>query len=1031
MEFGFEIEEILGCEWQEQIISYHLDNVDISDGGYILQGPEGDVDADFTRSGHGADIIFRTGLKAFEKKSYSVKRTSEKQKSPFFIDDDKQFLKLGNSVVNILIPASGHYEKGFLPAPISNMKGEWGEIIETGHIADAGEADVETKIIRSGNVEMEACVTYDFGEAGEYTVNIKMWKNSGDIHIKEKFSLENGIAVMGFSHEFPVDRVFAKMHTPGKERGKTDYFQRTRFKPVGELPLQPFYIWEKDTGTSASLKSDMSSDIVTILPVRSSKWRNGRANLPVLEFNEGKTKLRLPLKKGERQWVMSISPVEEDIKEIEPFAINNPYNNDANIIDLELKHSHHAERMSGVYNGPSLQKYIEFTCKWPGMGDLENPRLLIKPGEIGGIRERIDSWSWMKKTVKDRKQEFSPYDPAGIYLATGEEKYAIKAREAIREWIRSRLYLFVKFGYTVHSLVCISFSRPFRNVVLDYDIASSSPVFDDESREWFLSAIAFLTNVMRDRDYWPDEESGFSRGNINFHSDMYTCLGCAASLLVNHPLRESALSYVEGQLEKELNDNIYPGGAWAEAPNYHVYSLNYLLICAIALKNAGRRDFFNEPKLLDTLIYLCDIQTPVDPRCGYALLPTVGDTHISVWSQSWQVVLAWAAKHTIEKNPDISKKLMGAWKKGGGFIFPYVPQTLAMTFTMALTLVNTELPSETEEEYKSVEYPGFGAVLKNGGEGYLLFKCGPASDHYDHDEGSIIWYEKGVPLLTDYGTMYFPNTDQAFLHNRISIGHKSDRSRGEIEKIRFSDSVDFIRAKVVIDSVQKWPDLPDRDPDFNFRLLPPTEEIPPHVWTRDIIYLKDIGALYINDRIEGAMPTDWNIQVLADKVGKTGYGFLFKCLQEKEMAVFTDNGQFGLNSWEHKGLDEEKMNTPWRQYLWMWDREITAMGEKTVILSLKDGPGGTYPVLLVPLEQGEEAGVVIRKDNDVVIWEKKGTVTYIFCPAEEIKYRDSNIMYKGGTAVVTYHEDGGCEVVCVDGKEGFEFSDLIGGADEN
>ncbi|MBN2882486.1 MAG: hypothetical protein JXN10_03090, partial [Clostridia bacterium] len=165
---------------------------------------------------------------------------------------------------------------------------------------------------------------------------------------------------------------------------------------------------------------------------------------------------------------------------------------------------------------------------------------------------------------------------------------------------------------------------------------------------------------------------------------------------------------------------------------------------------------------------------------------------------------------------------------------------------------------------------------------------------------------------------------------------------------------DYARMKVTINKVQEWPEYPDRDPGFNFRNLPEPYEIPDHIWEREIYYLKKLDSLIIIDRVDGFLPYDWNLHVLAESAKRNGNLVTFGCMEDIEMDVHldinTDNGDIEdiiqMSEWKHHGLDETRIPLSWHEYTWMWDREISAMSESTKILRINmKSPSVTMAVL--------------------------------------------------------------------------------------
>ena len=154
---------------------------------------------------------------------------------------------------------------------------------------------------------------------------------------------------------------------------------------------------------------------------------------------------------------------------------------------------------------------------------------------------------------------------------------------------------------------------------------------------------------------------------------------------------------------------------------------------------------------------------------------------------------------------------------------------------------------------------------------------------------------------------------------------------------------------VTIDKVQEWPEYPDRNPEFNFRSLPDPYEIPKTTWIREVVYLKEIDSLVIMDEVDGNMPYDWNLHVLSEDAVKYDDRVTFSCMKGIEMDVHIRNESYEslkLSEWEHCGLDETRIPLAWRDYTWMWDREISNMGEKTSILRIdKKAPSKFIAIL--------------------------------------------------------------------------------------
>jgi hypothetical protein len=642
-----------------------------------------------------------------------------------------------------------------------------------------------------------------------------------------------------------------------------------------------------------------------------------------------------------------------------------------------------ADKLCAVYGGPGLYQAIRWTSPVPFIPD-DSPRLLVKKDELLRYRNRILGWIWMRETVMAHKDDMEGFDPAGVYNITGDEKYASIAKGYIMEWLDSRIWMITRMGYSLHEVVCIRLSRPLRLVALDYDLTASSSCYTKEDHVFILNAFAFLTQCTASPDYWPDKSAGFKKGNRNFHSDRFATLGTLACLLSGYRESKKWVSYVQKEIENELNTAVFEGGAWIEAPNYQAYSMNYLILLFTVLKNCGYKDNFRNTRFMETMDFLASIQTIKDIRCGIRMMPTLGDTAANYWSQGFMNIFAWAAKMTASDG-DFSRRMMKAWTDAGRPVFNAGGE-LNSTFKTA-ALVDPRLQAFKDSVSISRYYPGFGAVMKTKNS-YLSVKCGEACMHYDHDEGSIIWYEKGVPVLADIGSQYFPSCDASFMHNRISIDHKTDESRGKVLYFASAPEADCIITKVDISRIQEWPEWPVRDTKWNFRYQSAPVDIPTNTWVRTVIYLKEEGALAIKDEVSGSLPYDRNLLIYSDSYSNHKDHLEFKGQFGTDVAVWNFNTTSeNVYDWGYDGLDEpmfkKAFGQDWHDYRWMWEGDMTAMAEKIQLLRSTCTPGSVSYSFLAA--SGSDPGSVNKVDEHCLRWIKRDKTITICFPDDTFK----------------------------------------------
>lgn len=873
---------------------------------------------------------------------------------------------------SIEIPLSGLYKRGRIPSFFTSLRLDGEEFISgSGFDSDLyKEIRIDTKFLFEGY--QFYIIQVDYFSKNDSLLSAKITINGQFPEILISEIINSTKEFCGEFHFSPnLIKARAKIHTPKLNNFNKDFWERIEFSPKEQnrisFNLQPFYAWDINAGTF--LAAETRNRVINIVPVHASKWENGNDMRLNVSFINGKMSLKTPGLKGKREWIISIIDGRENQKEISAVKFSGGYNNYHYQIDKELNSTYYAERIIACSSAQSINKlFNEIKLELNNTGG-NSSGVLINRAEIPNIRRKYENDEFVIKIMSEQHKDVPGFDMAGAYLLNNDENTAFMLARYISDWFDTRIGIFFNLGYSSVHLECIALSRPLRDIAIDLDIISGS--IEASVKERLYYALAYLSCIIGDKDYWPRSENGFNMGNKNFHSDMYACLGVCACVLKGHEKTGGWIDYVVKEFDAELDSSIYPGGAWAEAPTYQLASLSHLLVLAAALKNCGYKNFFLEPRLIETMMFLYHIQTPVDPRCGFAMIPSIGDTTNNILTQSWQALFAWVAKNTYIEMPEFSALMMRAWIDGGRMRIPF---SYNSGLKLALVMLDPDLPAAAKRDYKSTGFEGFGAILKKkkGGKlaGYLAIKAGEINNHYDHDEGTLIWYSHGVPLLVDYGTQYNPGVDQSFWHNRISIDHKSDWSRGEISEFETGDIFDYIKMCVTVNVVQEWPEFPSRDPDFNFRKLPDPYEIPKTKWTREVVYLKEIDSLVIMDEVGGSLPYDWNLHVLADSAVKHDGRITFRCMLDIEMDVHLrlgTNESVQLSKWEHRGLDETRLPIAWRDYSWMWDREINSMGEKTRILRIeKKAPSKFIAILSARNKKADHLGILYDENMNTI-----------------------------------------------------------------
>ncbi|MDA0712170.1 MAG: hypothetical protein O3B73_18380, partial [bacterium] len=243
--------------------------------------------------------------------------------------------------------------------------------------------------------------------------------------------------------------------------------------------------------------------------------------------------------------------------------------------------------------------------------------------------------------------------------------------------------------------------------------------------------------------------------------------------------------------------------------------------------------------------------------------------------------------------------------------------------------------------------------------GYLLVKMGASRGHYDPDEGSILWYAWGKPVLADFGCQYNPNIECAWLHNRISFDHWNEAG-GRAFDARVSDIGPFatmISGSMRVTQLHRWADRPIRAADFDFRSLPDPHAIPPVTWRREVLYIRACEAVLIRDQIDGDHPTDWNLQVFADAIEVKGNHAACRGQFGVDLDVYMGQPEevaWSIGSFEHIGFDEPRLPAPWwRGAAWTAPEGAIygPVGERALSLHLPSARRSEYVALLIARPQ--------------------------------------------------------------------------------
>jgi hypothetical protein len=363
--------------------------------------------------------------------------------------------------------------------------------------------------------------------------------------------------------------------------------------------------------------------------------------------------------------------------------------------------------------------------------------------------------------------------------------------------------------------------------------------------------------------------------------------------------------------------------------------------------------------------YLAASQTPRDPRTGFCMLPTIGHVTGYGWCQSLQACFAWAAKATASSDPAFSQRMMAAWRRAGSMPISLHEFHSDLIWWQPACLIDRRLPDGPDAgQARSRAHHGLGAIFRashpEGEQGYLLVKMGPSRGHFDPDEGSLFWYAYGRPVLADFGCQYNPNIECAWLHNRVSFDRWNE-TWGHAFQVRAASlgrHVDFIAGDMTVRSLYTWGDWPVRRAEFDFRLSARRRDIEPLTWQRSVAYVRECEAIVVCDALDGRLPTDWNLQVLAEeaRLGAASARFTGQFGVDLDVHFAQPAApDLAISSFEHLGFDEPRLPFYWWRAV-QWAAPDGArygpFAERALTLRARAAPGQGYLALLLARPAG-------------------------------------------------------------------------------
>jgi len=271
-----------------------------------------------------------------------------------------------------------------------------------------------------------------------------------------------------------------------------------------------------------------------------------------------------------------------------------------------------------------------------------------------------------------------------------------------------------------------------------------------------LGAIICNNNII---PFQPGAEN-YNRGTQNQNNLVKGARNDYRLFLAKHPLFQVNTNYLLEEIEETMNEVITDQGSSVASSHYTVASVSNLINAMQKYRLLEIKNYFSSDKMLKFGNFYLQLITPPDKRFNRMRLKSVmgGDGYPEPDPLYGQLATCYDG---IDN--ELSEKLMQVWHESGR------PQNAFNGPTMMR--INYFLPHKTFYQ-GDANYPGYMSVLRDAygsnDESVLWFINGEAlHDHRHNDNGSFVLWALGDPISLNFGSIYYPRTEGALMHNML------------------------------------------------------------------------------------------------------------------------------------------------------------------------------------------------------------------------------------------------------------------------
>jgi hypothetical protein len=277
------------------------------------------------------------------------------------------------------------------------------------------------------------------------------------------------------------------------------------------------------------------------------------------------------------------------------------------------------------------------------------------------------------------------------------------------------------------------------------------------------AAAVLFGSVLWDDDFVPMQAgASVNYGPANMPVMMTMARNFYALLLATHPAFRERAKVVLEQASQDLHEILDANGVPQQCPNYIEAAVTPVVNLLAMCKQRGRDPFQGEPRIGKFADFYLNLLTPPEPRFTNKArsLVTLGDTGLD---QS--VLYGLVGTALRDADPKASARLMGAWRQS--------KKRHSFFFGASVVMIDETLKGE-DPNLGDYDAPNYYSVLRHGwgtpDESALWFITGDRyNDHRHADQGSIVLYALGKPVVQDWSSMYTPRVSGTYMHNGCTL----------------------------------------------------------------------------------------------------------------------------------------------------------------------------------------------------------------------------------------------------------------------